>query len=262
MHGFFVSRASHFETLSAFESHHYPRVCRNAAVRHTRVLIRRFFWEIRLYHFFWIGLLRSESSQYGVSIVEMIWCATRPRGSYSGGRLLKSWSVTAGHWTNSVRLKRLHSSVKKLKEGHQAVFWTAMDPMIKPPRDEPYNVKSHNGKVYQNAICRFNLNSVQGRTCLPAKEFHSIFNDSVPADCLEKVVKLQNWMKSWHQKISCTATSTAVSVSHDLFGCVNTKVEEKPVSDQVTVRFDVVFRFQQRTMKKKLETVHLEALYM
>ena len=91
----------------------------------------------------------------------------------------------------------LFAGGKDSKEGRQTVFFTAADPMNEPQRDEPDGVKEPRvvpyrtlWEVYQNAVQWINLKSAQNRGLTSSQTGSNaiIFDDSLPADCLEKVV--------------------------------------------------------------------------
>ena len=147
--------------------------------------------------------------------------------------------------------------------------------MIKPTRDEPYDVEEPQVVSLSNqweSVPECNLvdqlEQCSRQNMFAGKRIPFYLQRLCAADCLDMVVRSQNRMKSSHQKNSFIATSTAASVSQDLCGCLNTKVE-KLVSDQVTVRFGVDFRFQQCLPREesqqddeKARNCTLEALYI
>ena len=73
--------------------------------------------------------------------------------------------------------------------------------MNEPQEDEPYDVTKPRQvpyrtrwKVYQNAVCWINLRSAQdeGLAFWQTRSNAIILHNSVPADCLEKVVNAKN----------------------------------------------------------------------
>ena len=90
---------------------------------------------------------------------------------------------------------------KDSTERRQTVCFTAVDPTNDSQRDEPHDVKEPREvpcrmkwNVHQNAVCWINLQSAQDRG-LAFWQTHSnasILDNSVPADCLQKVVRTKN----------------------------------------------------------------------
>ena len=96
---------------------------------------------------------------------------------------------------NSIVRSRLIAGGKDTKEGRQTVFFTAVDPVNQPQKDEPYDATRvvpyrTEWKVYQNAENWINLKSAQEKR--PAfwqtRSNAIILHDPVTADCLEKVL--------------------------------------------------------------------------
>ena len=83
------------------------------------------------------------------------------------------------------------------KEGRQAVFFTAVNRMTEPQKDEPYDVTKPRKvpyktkwNVYQDAVYWINLKNAQekGLAFWQTRSNAVILHDSVPADGLGKVV--------------------------------------------------------------------------
>ncbi len=103
----------------------------------------------------------------------------------------------SSHYCHSVLPSDLIAGGKDSKERRQTVLFTAVDPMNEPQRDEPYDVKESREapyrtkcNVYQNAVYWINLKHDQDRGLIlwPTNSNAIILDDSVPADCVEKVV--------------------------------------------------------------------------
>ena len=82
------------------------------------------------------------------------------------------------------------------KKGRQTIFFTAVDPMNEPQEDEPCDVteprevpQRTKWKMY-HAVHWINLKSAQDRgvACWQTHSNVTVLDNSVPADCLEKVV--------------------------------------------------------------------------
>ena len=111
-----------------------------------------------------------------------------------------------------------------LKEG-QTVFFAAVDPRNEPHRVEPYDVKGPrmvphrtSWKASQNAVYWINLKSAQDRGLIFWQTNSSaiIFDDSVPADCLEQVVQYRA-RAFFVSKDSSVATSATEGYSQRCF---------------------------------------------
>ena len=105
---------------------------------------------------------------------------------------LSRWFFAFLHFYSSFRSDCWRENCK---EARQTVFFTTVDPMNEPQRDEPYDVKEPREvlfrtkwKVCQNAVYWINSKSAQDRRLVFWRTSANaiILDDSVPADCLEK----------------------------------------------------------------------------
>ena len=132
--------------------------------------------QIQLIHYCWItGRFRTCGVSTFITLVLLSGCYIIHSGLIAGG--------------------------KDTKEGRQAVFFTAVNPMTDSQEDEPLDVRKPRKvlyrtkwKVFQDALCWINLRNAQDKGSeLWQTRFNAIiYEDSVPVDCVERVVHTQN----------------------------------------------------------------------
>ena len=122
------------------------------------------------------------------------------------GKIPYMWSQYLYHvgsslWMHSIIHSGLIAGGKDTKEGRQAVFFTAVNPMTDSQEDEPLDARKPRKvlyrtkwKVFQDALCWINLRNAQDKGSeLWQTRFNAIiYEDSVPVDCVERVVHTQN----------------------------------------------------------------------
>ena len=120
--------------------------------------------------------------------------------------------VGSSHYCSFIVQSGLIAGRKDSKAGRQTVFFTALDPMNEIQTNETYDVKEPRvvpsrtkWKVYQNSVYWINLKSAQG-SGLRFQQTNSnaiILDNSVPADCLEKVVNRKSREKFRIKRFVC-----------------------------------------------------------
>ena len=160
--------------------------------------------------------------------------------------------VGSSHYCNFIVQSGLTAGGKDTKAGRQIVFFTALDPMNEIQTNETYDVKEPRvvssrmkWKVYQNAVYWINLKSAQG-SGLRFQQTNSnaiILDNSVPADCLEKVVKRKS-RRNHASKDSFVVTSATKGFSQECLASSTREHGEKVVADQVTTGPEDDLRFQ------------------